>query len=279
MAKAETLFRWKQLAECTIECKLNLERLFETNRQRGAFEARWPEFLASDPYNRRVYRKTGNILTYRSEQLIPEKTREKNERAGRVPLLLVFGNPATHSVASGMFFSFEGTGKEHRFWSRILKPAEVLALPSETGRSVDELNRQRREALLNLEYESRFCIGLAVIISMPSAPGGPWGGIAGVQKLLGTAAMRRLEEMETKRVLACARDFMGQGGALIAFQKNAWENLRSENDPSYDVKLARAGKLNGMLREVAGVPLFCVPPTRLAGVCSGVLKKVVGRIG
>lgn len=272
-------FGWKQLTGCTLHYKLDLKELFETGRQREDFEARWPEFLASDPYNRRVYRKTGNILTYRSEQLIPEKTKGKNEREDRVPLLLVFGNPATHSVASGMFFSFEGTGKEHRFWSRILKPAEVLALPSETGQSVDELNRQRREALFNLEYDSRFCIGLAVIISMPSAPGGPWGGIAGVQKLLGAAAMRRLEQAETKRVVECAREFVGQDGAVITFQKNAWENLRSENDPPYDVKLARAGKLNGMLKDVAGVPLFCVPPTRLAGVCSGVLKKVVGGIG
>ena len=94
---------------------MNLDRLFETDRQRDVFEKRWPKFLASDPYNRRVYRKTGNNLIYRSEQLIPRKKRGRNERKDRLPLLLVFGNPATHSVDSGMFFSFEGEGKED--WS------------------------------------------------------------------------------------------------------------------------------------------------------------------
>lgn len=262
-----------------MQCEVDLKRLFETERQRAGFESRWPEFLASDPYNRRVYQKTGNVLAYRSEQLIPKRKRGKGEQKGRKPLLLVFGNPATHSVDSGMFFSFEGTGKEHRFWSRILKPAGVLDLSFDPGRSVAELNRERREALLNLEYESRFCIGMAVIISMPSAPGGPWGGIAGVQKLIGAKAMRRLEQAETQRVLECARKFVGRNGAVIAFQKNAWENLRSEKDPPYDVKKARAGKLNGMLKGAAGVPLFCVPPTRLSGPCSKVLKKVVGEIG
>ena len=38
-------------------------------------------------------------------QLIPAKTDK------RPPLLLVLGNPATHSVESGMFFSFEGNKK------------------------------------------------------------------------------------------------------------------------------------------------------------------------
>jgi hypothetical protein len=48
-----------------------------------------------------IYKFDGNILSYKSEQLIPTK---KNNRPS---LLLVLGNPATHSVESGMFFSFE----------------------------------------------------------------------------------------------------------------------------------------------------------------------------
>ena len=174
-----------------------------------------------------------------------------------------------------MFFSFEGDRKEHRFWSRILKPAGVLDLPFEPGLSIEKLNKQRRDALFNLEYESPFRIGLSVIISMPSAPGGKFGGIAGVQKLIGAKAMRRLEQTETERVLECAKKFVTPKGAVIAFQKNAWNNLRSENNPKYDIMLARAGKLKGHLKGDPKIPLLCVPPTRLSGPCSRVLRKII----
>jgi hypothetical protein len=110
---------------------------------------------------------------------------------------------------------------------------------------------------------------------MPSAPGGKWGGIAGIHKLLGKRALRRLEKEETERVLECAKKFVTPKGAVIAFQKNAWNNLRSENDPEYNVKLASIGKLKGHLKGNSKIPLLCVPPTRLCGPCSRVLKKLI----
>ncbi len=252
---------------CTIDCTIDLDLLFETKDERRKFNEKWKEFIASDPDNKKNYKKKGNILSYKSEQLIPTKTDK------RPPLLLVLGNPATHSVESGMFFSFEGNKKEHRFWSKILKPAGVLDLSFKPGQSVEELNKQRRDAMFSLDYDSPFRIGLSVIISMPSAPGGKWGGIAGVQKLIGVKALRRLEKAETERVLKFSKNFVTPNGAVITFQKNAWNNLRSENNPEYDIKLARAGKLKGSLKNNVKIPLLCVPPTRLSGPCSKVLKQ------
>ncbi|OQY14262.1 MAG: hypothetical protein B6I30_00975, partial [Desulfobacteraceae bacterium 4572_187] len=68
-------------------------------------------------------------------------------------------------------------------------------------------------------------------------------GIAGVQKLIGAKALRRLEKEETKRVLECAKKFVTPKGSVVAFQKNAWNNLRSENDLEYKLERAREGKL------------------------------------
>ena len=65
----------------------------------------------SDP---KIFELQGNKLTYKSEQLIPVKTDKRS------PLQLVLGNPASYSVEAGMFFAFEGDGKEHRFWKNIL---------------------------------------------------------------------------------------------------------------------------------------------------------------
>jgi len=267
--KHQNLFAWRESEGCTIDCEINLDELFETKDGRKKFDAKWKDFLASDPFNKKIYGGKGNLLKYKSEQLIPLK------KDKRPPLLLVLGNPATHSVENGMFFSFEGNKKEHRFWKSILKPAGVLNLPFDSNQAVTKLNKQRREALFNLKYDSPFRIGLCVFITMPSAPGGKWGGIAGVHKLLGIRALRLLEQAETERVLDCANRFATPKGKVLIFQKNAWNALRSDDDPLYGIDMAKAGKLKGTLKDNPKLPLFCVPPTRLSGPCSNVLNKFI----
>jgi hypothetical protein len=192
----------------------------------------------------------------------------------RPSLLLVLGNPASQSVASGMFFSFEGNGAEHRFWKGILKPSGILQLSNDKNRPVDKLNAIRQKQLLDLAYNSPFRIGLCVFITLPSAPGGSWGGVAGVQKLIGVRALRKLEQEETVRVFKSAEKFINSKGAVIAFQKNAWNSLRSEKDAEYSIGAARAGMLIGTLKGCNDLALFCVPPTRLAGPCRRVLTQM-----
>jgi len=97
--KHQKLLSWRNAKDCTLNCEINLDRLFETKEERDRFNAKWKDFIASDPDNKKVYKINGNILSYKSEQLIPTKI-DKHPS-----LLLVLGNPATHSVESGMFFS------------------------------------------------------------------------------------------------------------------------------------------------------------------------------
>ena len=110
-----------------------------------------------------------------------------------------------------------------------LKPKEVMS----ESHLEDQLNEIRQKQLLDLAYDSPFRIGLCVFITLPSAPGGPWGGVAGVQKLIGVRALRKLEQEESSRVFKLAAKFINSKGAVIAFQKNAWNNLRAENDSEY----------------------------------------------
>jgi hypothetical protein len=185
------------------------------------------------------------------------------------------GNPASQSVANGMFFSFEGSENEHRFWKDILKPSGVLKLSYDKNLSVDELNEIRQKQLIDLAYDSPFRIGLCVFITLPSAPGGSWGGVAGIQKLIGIKALRKLEQEESSRVFKLAEKFINSKSAVIAFQKNAWNSLRSENDSEYSIGAARAGSLKGTLKGHGDLTLFCVPPTRLAGPCRRVLTQML----
>ncbi len=98
--------------------------------------------------------------------------------------------------------------------------------------------------------------------------------MAGVQKLIGVRALRKLEQEESARVFKLAEKFINSKGAVIAFQKNAWNSLRAENDVEYSIGAARAGKLKGTLKGQNDLALFCVPPTRLAGPCRRALTQV-----
>ena len=269
MTKSSKFLSYSQVSSIKLGCEIDLCKLFDTKEERECFEHKWDAFLESDRHNPKVFKKIGNRLLYSSEQLIPEKQDE------RPPFLLVLGNPASQSVANGMFFSFEGNGDEHRFWKDILKGSGALELSYDKTLPVDQLNEIRKMQLLDLDYHSPFRIGLCVFITLPSAPGGSWGGVAGVQKLIGVRALRKLEQEEGTRVLKLAEKFNNSKGAVIAFQKNAWNSLRSENDSEYNIEAARAGNLIGTLKGQKDFSLFCVPPTRLAGLCRGVLTKVL----
>jgi len=104
-------------------CEIDLKKLLPDKIEKKRFEKKWDDFYESYPCNANLFELKGDLLKYQSEQLIPSKPDD------RPSLLLVLGNPASHSVKEGMFFSFEGNKKEHRFWKHILKPAGVLDLP------------------------------------------------------------------------------------------------------------------------------------------------------
>ncbi len=264
----EPFVRFKQKDAIKLICEIDLNLLLPTPTERKRFEEKWQAFLTSDESNSKIFNLDKNILSYQSEQLIPKKTDH------RPALLLVLGNPASHSVHAGMFFAFEGDQKEHRFWKTILRKSGILDLQNYEGVPVEEMNSLRKQELLDVGYSGPFRVGLCVFISMPSAPGGKWGGIAGVQRLIGVKALRRLEIEESRRVRQCAEEFLGRRGKAIIFQKNAWNALRSGGDPPYRVEGARAGTLKGRLKDVPGIEILGVPPTRLAGPCQLVLKTI-----
>lgn len=256
-------------------CEINLKKLFPGPKERIRFNKNWNDFLGSDPCNKKIFERKGDLLRYRSEQLIPSKSDD------RPPLLLVLGNPASHSVKAGMFFAFKDHGKENRFWKSILKPAGVLSFSSDENLPAVKLNALRKTQSLELDYETPFRIGLSVFTSMPSAPSGPYGGVAGIQKLLGVRALRRLEAEENKRITKCAKDLIGDDprGKVVTFQKNAWNGLKSDGAASYSIGDAKKGKLLGSLRGMPNIPLLGVPPTRLSGPCSRVLRQLLNEQG
>jgi hypothetical protein len=255
-----------------LECAIDLSALYPSKSEFARFVKRCEKFLRSDESTQAIYDLKGMKLRYQSEQAIPSRTNRKP------PLLLIFGNPASHSVASGCFFAYKN-GCENRFWKSLLCEAGVVKFASNNGLSDRQRNSMRTKQVLSFEYESPFRIGLCVYISMPSPAGGPWSGVAGIRKLFGAQQLKRLEEIETIRVLEIAKSFLSEGGIAVAFQRNAWEGLRSENDPCYNILQAREAKLQGSLRGMQHTLLLGVPPTRLLGPARSVLRRFLSEQG
>lgn len=249
-----------------LECGIRLNRLFHIQKEYKDFKNKWPLFLKSDKNNGNVYKLEGDFLKYQTEELIPIKT------DSRTPLLLLFGNPASHSVISGMFFAFEANINEHRLWKSILRPAGIIDLTFDKNQTVHKKNELRRNQILELNYNSPFRVGLSVFISMPSGASGEWSGVAGIKKLIGSKAMLRIEKEEKRRVLAIINNFIPNRGNVVVFQKNAWNNLKSNNDMEYSRKIVNKEGIIGTVDNFSKVKLFCVPPTRLSGPAYNILK-------
>jgi hypothetical protein len=177
-----------------------------------------------------------------------------------------------------MFFAFKG-GKQNPFWKALLCRAGVLDFGLEAQIENEKANRCRLKRMMEVDYRSPFRIGLCVYISMPSSAGGPWSGVAGIRKLFGAQPLKRLEAFETERILEVAKRFLTNGGIAVTFQRNAWEGLRSENDPCYSISKAREGNLRGSLKGLPKIPLLGVPPTRLIGPARDVLRQLLSEEG
>ena len=250
-----------------LECRIAINELFESKREKDNFFSKLPSFLESDLDNNIVYQVDDTHINYHTEELIP-KTRDN-----RPALLLLLGNPASHSVVSGMFFAFEANNTEHRFWKSILKNSGVLNVSISGEISPEEKNSIRRNQILESRYSSPFQIGISVFHSMPSGASDKWSGVAGIQKLIGKKAFRKIEQEEKKRVLNTVDNFVTGKGAVIAFQKNAWENMKTANDPDYSKEIVNNVGLTGKV-DNRDIKLICVPPTRLSGPCSRVLANL-----
>ena len=63
-----------------------------------------------------IYKLEGNKLEYKSETLFPMEGCGNNPK-----VLIVFGNPAFHSVKHGMFFFSKAKNHRHGMWGKLQK--------------------------------------------------------------------------------------------------------------------------------------------------------------
>lgn len=256
---------------------LDLARLYSKPQDRGRFDERWPKFLRSDASLSKVIWQDGpDRLSFLTELLVPPAVDE------RLPVLLVVGNPAPHSVLNGLPFSYEGNYREHRFWT-ALRDTGFLNFDwgSRHLETWKEGNEARKEALYSLQYESPFCLGIAVYFSIPSpASVKDWAGVAGLRKLFRVRALRMIAAAEEERLRQTFKGFLHDRGAVVAFQSDAYEGLRLPSGTPYSRHAALNNLLEARCKLDPDVSLFCGPPTRwMQGQAAReVLKRVKYRL-
>lgn len=242
--------------------RLDLGELYPDSEARARFNTRWAEFDRSAVDHRDLFSRDAEAIVYRTESFLPR------ERDGRTPVLLILGNPASHSVRAGMCFAFEkGHASEHRFW-RALAATNWLSFDDAAGGvhdSVEARNARRRADLLSGRYESPFLGGIDVFFTFPSPASVPtWAGVGGLVKLFGRHAMRLMADSERKRLAATISGFVTERSAVIAFQRDAYEGLREDAAPPYTFADAREARLRSSSAAGCPVRLFGAPPTRMA---------------
>jgi hypothetical protein len=258
------MITFKKIGPIHLKCTIRLKKHFTNFNGEINFKKKWDAFHSSNNDINKIFHLKNGILEYTSEQIIPKLNND------RIPLLLIFGNPAIQSIIEGMFFSFEGKNREHRFWN-ILREANILQFNPFISNTLKSRNNERKKQLLDVSYLSPFKLGFTVFVTMPSNSSGPWSGILGINRLFGNHLFNKIISYETQRILKYCKSFFHRNGIIIVFQKNAWNALCSNNDPIYSLELAKRGMLVGTLKKFEHITIIGVPPTRLIGPCKKAL--------
>ena len=199
-----------------------------TGQEREDLERKVTHGKYKDEYKDIIrYEDGDNKLVYKTEVLIP-----KVQKADRLNLLLVLGNPATHSVQSGMFFAYEkrrGSKQglenwaEHRFWTAlrdcgVLRFCEDIAKP--THDNIEAVNRYKRDHLLNGIYKSDFNIFILPYFSFPTPSSA---GVRGIKSIVGETIFAKMKETEFYRFTETV--VSNEVKNIICFSNMAWDEI------------------------------------------------------
>lgn len=251
----------RKIKQGTYECEINLNVLYKSEAELGRFNKRWIAFLNSDQWNQKVLKRAGNIIKYPHKSWVPEKT------DNRIPILILAGNPAPHSVSKDIYYAFETNGSEHRFW-KVLRKLGFVDLQSNP--------QSMRSNFFDLNYASPFRIGIEVAFTFPSsASASSWSGVQGLQKLFGAKVLEKIFIAEKNRVQKLVNNFFKNDTiTIVAVQKDAYR-MFAQND--YSLKKAIKGELisehNLQGRRFL---IYGVPPTRwmYTAKMQSVLQKI-----
>ena len=173
-------------------------------------------------------------------------------------------------------YAYEAGGKRyHRFWN-VLQRTDILRFDADPA-TLDPHEKMAR--LFSGQYASPFNVYILPFYSLASPPGGPWNGVAGLQRLF-AEAFPLVEQYDAARVLTIFNGHFHDGDTILTFQKDVYVALQqhAKHSHPYDYKGLLTQPLISDLRTPSGASLAvgCLLPTRL--MYSGQTGEALSRL-
>lgn len=153
---------------------------------------------------------SGSLLQYTSESLFPDKYAQNKEK-----IMIVLGNPATHSVAGGMFFYSRSDGNRHQFWGKL---EEAGLMPRIRYNTRIEEARVRKKLIIDGVTSHKYLLGLTTFYSFPTPVHGDYQDVKGVETLF-RSALNVVQLMELDRLLSYE---FSQDALFVFTQKSSY---------------------------------------------------------
>lgn len=168
-----------------------------------------------DPYFQSICSMYGSVLSYKSESLFPLDT---NRVSDKKKVLIILGNPATYSIANGMFFFSKGKGstqETHTFWKKLEKPGLIQKIRRST---LKEESETRKEMIINGTLSNNYLFGFTTFYSFPTPVEGNFKDVAGLRRLF-KPIMQHIQDMEYDRLNDYKSKFLFVKTALWVFHE------------------------------------------------------------
>jgi hypothetical protein len=174
-----------------------------------------------------IYKFDGNKLYYKSETLLPQ------EGCGNQPkVLIVFGNPAFHSVKYGMFFFSKANNHRHGMWGKLQKAnlIKTVRFSDDNLFLARKKEAEERKKLISAGKASEiFTLGMTTFYSFPTPVEGRFRDVQGVEKLFRPVLEDIIIPFEVHRILKYA---FTQDAILVFVQKSSYEAFKRHSGQS-----------------------------------------------
>jgi hypothetical protein len=166
-----------------------------------------------------------NVLTYISETIFPRRPDSEKEK-----VLLVLGNPATHSIKYGLFFFSKSNFGRHNIWNKLHDANLITMVDYSNSSNLSKLEIRTKEAnekikmISNGNTSEKYLLGLTTFYSFPTPVIDKYkfSNVSGVLRLF-NPIIDSLNEMESKRILSYSYT---NDATLVFVQKNSYDTFK-----------------------------------------------------
>lgn len=171
-----------------------------------------------------IYKYGDNKLTYKSETLFPKK-----KCVNKPKVLIVFGNPAIHSIKNKMFFFSKAKNHRHGMWAKLEKANLIkrVRINDDNLLLARKLEaEERKKLILSRQASDKYCLGLTTFYSFPTPVRGRFRDVQGVERLFRPILDDVIIPFESKRIFSYP---FAKDAILVFVQKSSYNAFKKHS--------------------------------------------------